>query len=59
VAQHPIELEHAYGLQALPTAKCTKHGIVLRPDVDRPPGVLTLKYTCPACVHETEEGKAK
>jgi len=27
-----IELEHRLGLKGLPTAKCTDHGLVLRPE---------------------------
>jgi hypothetical protein len=44
-----IELEHSLGLKGLPTAKCTKHGLVLRPEPVSEHATLTVTWSCPIC----------
>lgn len=44
-----IELEHSLGLKGLPTAKCTEHGLVLRPEPVSAPATLTVTWSCPIC----------
>ncbi|PYT73131.1 MAG: hypothetical protein DMG39_07430 [Acidobacteria bacterium] len=47
-----IELEHSLGLNGLPTAKCTEHGLVLRPEPVRAHTTLTVIWCCPICKAE-------
>jgi len=47
-----IELEHRLGLKGLPTAKCTEHGLVLRPEPVSACATLTVIWSCPICTAE-------
>lgn len=47
-----IELEHSLGLKGLPTAKCTAHGLVLRPEPFSAHATLTVTWSCPICTAE-------
>jgi hypothetical protein len=47
-----IELEHRLGLKGLPTAKCTDHGLVLRPEPVSANATLTVTWSCPICTAE-------
>lgn len=47
-----IELEHSLGLKGLPTAKCTEHGLVLRPEPVSAHATLTVTWSCPICTAE-------
>ena len=47
-----IELEHSLGLKGLPTAKCTEHGLVLRPEPVGARATLTVTWCCPICTAE-------
>ena len=47
-----VELEHSLGLKGLPTAKCTEHGLVLRPEPVSAHATLTVTWSCPICTAE-------
>ncbi len=47
-----IELEHRLGLKGLPTAKCTEHVLVLRPEPVSAHATLTVAWSCPICTAE-------
>jgi hypothetical protein len=47
-----IELDDSSGLKGLPTAKCTEHGLVLRPEPVSAHPTLTVTWSCPICTAE-------
>lgn len=47
-----IELEHRLGLKGLPTAKCSEHDLVLRPEPVSGNATLTVTWSCPICTAE-------
>ena len=47
-----IELEHSLDWKGLPTAKCTEHGLVLRPEPVSTHATLTVTWSCPICTAE-------